>query len=58
MSIRLAESLHDQGRFDRDDVVLRYANWHKGPPHDSGSRCPCVRACVKEAQRELSRTNL
>lgn len=35
MAVRLAESLIDQGKFDRDDVVRRYTNWHMGPPHDT-----------------------
>jgi ADP-ribosylglycohydrolase len=39
MAVRLAESLRDQGKFDRDDVVRRYTNWHMGPPHDTGACC-------------------
>jgi len=37
MVVRLAESLHQLGRFDHSDLVLRYKNWHRGPPLDNES---------------------
>jgi len=37
MALRLAESLVLKEGYDRDDVVSRYYNWHRGPPHDSGT---------------------
>jgi len=35
MSLRIAESLVEKNAFDRNDIILRFFNWHKGPPFDT-----------------------
>ena len=36
MALRVAESLQDCGRFDRDDILKRYVNWWREGAFDTG----------------------